>query len=376
MQRLLQTPMLRLKGLLMTSTPPHSRLWVVGVVLLAIATIGANYFLYFRERTPNGGEITSVPDEPPVGVDSVVCFGHVDVEYGVQSLYPLQPGRVDQVLVHDGENVKANAELLRMDDGQAKHLLQAAEADLKAALAQREQARAGVDQHRAKVAQQAEAVEVAEARASAARSALKRKKKLFENNQLPQEDVDAAADQVKEAEAGLRAEQEKKRELLTVDPQLDFDRAEANVQAKEARRDQAQQALKECSLRAPADGEVLRVLVGPGDVLGPQPRQPAVLFCPNRARLIRAEVSQEFASRVHVGQPASIQDDTNPSSETWHGKVIRVSNWYTQRRSIMQEPLQVNDVRTLECIIAIEDPNANSLRIGQRMRIVIGSPRQ
>ena len=141
--------------------------------------------------------------------------------------------------------------------------------------------------------------------------------------------------------------------------------------AKEARRDQAQQALEECTLRAPADGEVLRVLVGPGDVLGAQPKQPAILFCPKKPMLIRAEVSQEFASRVHVGQHASIQDDTD-ASQTWKGKVVRVSSWYTHRRSIMQEPLQLNDVRTLECIVAFDDPDPPGIRIGQRMLIKIG----
>jgi multidrug resistance efflux pump len=373
----LYMPMLRLKGLLMPTTPRHSRRWVVLVALLALATIfGANYYLYFRERSTAAENGTPVPEEPAVGVDSVVCFGHVDVEYGVQSLSPLQSGRVDEVFVHDGDPVKADAKLLRLDDRQAKHQLQEAEADLKAAQAQREEARSGVDQHRAKVAQQGEAIEAAQARVSAAKSALKKKEGLFKDGQLAREDLDAAADVVKEAEAALRGEQEKKRELLTVDPELLCDRAEANVVAKEARRDQARHALDECTLRAPGAGEVLRVLVGVGDVLGPQSRQPAVLFCPKRPRIIRAEVSQEFASRVRVGQPASIQDDTDPNSETWRGKVIRVSNWYTQRRSIMQEPLQVNDVRTLECIIAVESPNADSLRIGQRMRIVIGGAKE
>ena len=42
----------------------------------------------------------------------------------------------------------------------------------------------------------------------------------------------------------------------------------------------------------------------------------------------------------------------------------------TQRRSILQEPFQYNDVRTLECIITL-DPSNQPVRIGQRMRVTI-----
>jgi hypothetical protein len=81
-------------------------------------------------------------------------------------------------------------------------------------------------------------------------------------------------------------------------------------------------------------------------------------------------VEQEFAFRVKVGQPAVIRDDS--SSETvWRGRVSVLSDWYTQRRSVLQEPLQVNDVRTVECLITL-DPQQQPLRIGQRVRVRIG----
>lgn len=361
----------RLKGLLMSTSPGHSRLWVAAVIVLAVATVGANWFLYFRDSGHQARLATESPEEQDATRAQVVCFGHVDVEYGVQSLYPLQPGRVKEVLVHDAARVKAGKALLEMDDRNAKNVLREADADLKAAVAQREQARTGREQHEAKGEQQEAAVKAARSRHSAAKNVLARKKQLQKANQISAEEVQAAADQVDEAKAGLDAELAKKAELDLVKPQLALDRAEADVLAKEARRDQAQQAVDECTLKAPADGEVLRVLVGPGDVLGSQPKQPAILFCPKKPMLIRAEVSQEFAGRVRVGQPARIQDDTD-ATQTWKGKVVRVSRWYTHRRSIMQEPLQLNDVRTLECIVAFDDPDPPVIRIGQRMRISIG----
>jgi hypothetical protein len=97
----------------------------------------------------------------------------------------------------------------------------------------------------------------------------------------------------------------------------------------------------------------LRVLTQVGETLGNQPKTAAIEFCPKAPRIIRAEVLQEWASRVKEGQEAVIEDDTGAGAR-WHGKVKHVSDWYTHRRSMLQEPFQYNDVRTLECLVSVD----------------------
>ena len=77
-----------------------------------------------------------------------------------------------------------------------------------------------------------------------------------------------------------------------------------------------------------------------------------------------------------VGQAARIEDDSTGGGE-WRGKVVRVSDWFAQRRSKLLDPLQYNDVRTLEAIIEF-DPQPNPpLRIGQKVRVLLeGGPRE
>jgi hypothetical protein len=104
-------------------------------------------------------------------------------------------------------------------------------------------------------------------------------------------------------------------------------------------------------------------------MLSPSAKQAAVLFCPAGPRFIRAEVEQEFASRVKVGQSVIIRDD-GADPVVRQGRVASLSDWYTQRRSILDEPLQTNDVRTLECLVTL-DPGQPPLRIGQRVRVLI-----
>jgi multidrug resistance efflux pump len=344
---------------------------VLALALLAALAAGGNWFFHLRlsDRTSAADDSTATVSDYEA---HVVCSGHVDVEFGVRALHPAQIGRVLEVLVHDGDQVEEHQPLLRLDEGSAKLLVREAEADVKAAQEQLKQAGLAPAQHRARLAQQRAAVEATERRLSAARSSLERLRNLAKAHQASEAEASAASDHVLELKAALRAEHEKLHELEIVDPQIAIRAAEESVAAKQARWEHTQRALDECTLRAPAAGEVLRVLNGPGDLLGLQRKEPAVLFAPRGRRFIRAEVTQEFADRVHIGLPAIIQDDAR-AIRTWNGHVQRVSDWYTQRRSVMHEPLQVNDVRTLECIVAVE-PGQPPLRIGQRVRVILQQP--
>ncbi len=337
--------------------------WLLGSMLLlcGLTWRGLSY--------PKANADTEPAESFPEDV-TVACFGHVDVKHGVTSLYPTQPGRVAEVLVEENQAVEAGAVLLRLEDTTAGLRVQEAEADLKAARIQLVEVRKRPRQHQSRLAQMRAAIDALNNRLAAAQSVRDGKAELYARQLLRKTDLDVSSDQVKEVEALWQAERAKLEELKLLDPAADVGRAEEEVKARQARLEQAQEGLKECGLRAPTDGKVLRVLVGRGEMLGAAPKQAAILFCPDGPRIIRAEVEQEFASHVQISQQASIRDDSSEPT-VWRGRVIALSDWYTQRRSVLQEPLQVNDVRTLECLIAL-DPGQPPLRIGQRVRVLIG----
>ena len=108
-----------------------------------------------------------------------------------------------------------------------------------------------------------------------------------------------------------------------------------------------------------------------GEALGSNPQRPAMEFAPEGQRIVRAEVEQEFASRIRAGMKAKIYDYDASNEHVWKGEVVRVSDWISKRRSQVYEPLQFNDVRTLEAIIKLDDDPQYPLRIGQRVRVVL-----
>jgi multidrug resistance efflux pump len=247
--------------------------------------------------------------------------------------------------------VKAGAVLIRLDDRLARFRLGQVQASVLAAREQLSQARKFPQQQQIKRAEQRAVIDAVQHRIDGARAVLGRKRRQADKQLLSQTEVDVAET------------------LELIDPEASVRQAQAEVDAKEAQLSEARTAAEEYALKAPADGTVLRVLVGRGDVVGAPARQPAVIFCTGGRRIVRAEVEQEFARGLAIGQAAAIRDDSTGEG-SWAGRVIRISDWYTQRRSVMPEALQYNDARTLETIIEL-DAGQPALRFGQRVRITL-----
>jgi multidrug resistance efflux pump len=310
---------------------------------------------------------------PARGVsDAVVCFGTVDLERGVAALGPIQPGRVAEVLVAENQAVAGGAELIRLEDGADRGRLAEAEAAVELAREQLRQARKQPDLHRSRVAQQRAMRDSMHSRVSYARRALAHEQKLAKSVVVAETDRSISEEKVRELEALEEAETHRLAELEDQDVEAGIRRAEWELKGAEARREQAKQALDDRRIRAPRSGTVLRILAAPGDVLGLGPGQPAVLFAADGPQVIRATVEQEFAGRIKEGEPALVHDEAEPSI-TWRGRVSRLAGWYSQRRTVLHDPSQLSDVRTLECLVLL-DPGQPPLRLGQSVRVVIGAP--
>ena len=334
---------------------------ILGLVALVVSLTAAALLLHLPARGSDP-EPNAEPDR------TVVCFGHVDVEGGVAALYPLQPGQVQEIAVKEGALVHNGDVLLRLDHRQADYVVRQAQADLADARVALAQAQVLPRLQPIREAEQQAAVDAAAARLRSAESVLARRLEVGDLAGSKSE-TNAARAQRDAAKALLQAERKKLDELRLNDPHQLVSRAEQKVAAKQGQLDQALLMLDQCDLKAPGDGTILRILVRKGEALGSQPRQPAIWFCPKGPRFIRAEVDQEFGYRVAIGQGAVIHDDSS-TGPTWQGKVYRISDWYTHRRSILPEPLQFNDMRTLECLITVE-PGSAPLRIGQRVLVTL-----
>jgi multidrug resistance efflux pump len=347
--------------------PPRRRTFLLVLIgsVLCIFSAGTAWFF---SPPRNGTTPSQDRKEATAGGQSVACLGVVDVENGVLTLSPAVPGRVLEVPAQTNDAVSAGVVLLRVEDDVAQADLQKAEAALRGAEAQLVEARKGPDLHKSLVVQQKAAVRAARHDLAAARLLAARKEQLATLGQVNKEEVQIAREQVAKLEAAEQAEQEKLRALELRDPTQEIARAEAEVSLRRAVLDQARYALRQYTLTAPIDGHILRVLTQPGELFDPHARRPALLFLPKGPRIVRAEVEQEFASRVVLNQRALVTDDTGWEGPGWTGHVVRIADWYAPRRLVLPDVSQPQGLPTLECIIHLE-ANPVQPRIGQRVRV-------
>lgn len=338
----------------------------MGVVLL-LASMG----IAAKSLHPHADDGSSQRPGTSVATNdrSWMALGFGDVEGGVTPLYPVQLGQVKSIEVKENQKVPAGTPLFRLDDDLPLLQVKEAQVALDAAKDQLENAQAKVEQFQRQVDAQKAAIDIAKINANLARVPLD---KLLEDQKSEdlrhsEAEIKAAKLTVEKAEAAVRAEEKKLAALEALKPDLAVKLARDDVESKKLLVRKAQLALDKCTVRAPFNGTVLRINIGVGETLGSNPRQAAMQFCPDRPRLVRAEVEQEFAGRIRIDQDAVIYDHIT-GEELGHGKVASLSNWFTQRRSILLDPLQFNDVRTLETIIHL-DPSTQTLRIGQRVRV-------
>jgi multidrug resistance efflux pump len=343
-------------------------MWVLGFGLLAGSVAGTGWIL--NQSASGDGPSDGKSSEAAVGV---MGLGYVDIEPGITFLHPVQPGRVTQVFVKEGDEVKEGDLLFSVDNTQARLRLEEAEAALTAARHELSDAEERLPKERQnEIDFQQRKLEAAQYDLEAARKAQEIQKKTFENTGgqfATKDDLALAESKVKAVEKQVEAQQVALKKAKDFDPKGALDRLRDQVRLRKTQHERARQAYLECDVYAPADGVVLRLFATVGETLSSTPKTPAVHFCPNLPRVVRVEILQEWASKIQPGQTAFIEDDTRNGVQ-WKGKVARVSDWFTQRRSLLLEPFQYNDVRTLECIVYL-DPGTRGLHIGQRVRVTI-----
>lgn len=342
------------------------------ILLLAGSILGAGWVLNHSQN--NDLKKAALADErlPPY----VISLGFVDACSGVAKLYPLQSGRVEAA-VAEGKFVDKGDVLLKLDNRQAGFLRRQADANLKAASELLQQAQQGPERHLKEIAAQEAAIKAAKAQRAATDFEYKAKKDFYQDKELGKNVLASFEEGLKRLDALIETEQIKLAALKLHNPQVDIHRAQADVDAKQARLEEAKLAEQECTMLAPDAGTVLRVNVRVGEVLGANPSGPAIQFALGRDKVVRAEIMQEWARGIHVGQAVTIEDDTrHEKGELWKGKVKEIAKWIGPKRQIVLEPFMVNDVRTLECLIEVISEGPHPLVIGQRVRVTIDTSKK
>ncbi|QDU63170.1 putative efflux pump membrane fusion protein [Planctomycetes bacterium Pan216] len=320
---------------------------------------------------PNNPD-SNAPGPPSAKNIRVVAFGNVDVLAGTTPLNVPSIGQVEKIFVREGQQVKKGDPLVQLNIDAAKATLLRAKAAVTEAKVQLSEAKQAPANHGLLVELQQQAIIAAQAQQDAQASQVEKLKNLVKDEAFSQENYNGAKSQLRQLESATRAEELKLKQLRLLNPEDKVSLAEAALSAADANVTLAQVNLDNQTLTAPEDGAILRVQVSVGQILGKNQTQPNIWFCPDGKRIVRVQVNQEFANRVHTGMKAEVFDDDNRNA-SWTGTLTRVSDWIGPKRTILPDLFQTDDARTLECIVTLDD-NQPEVRIGMKMRVELWTP--
>jgi HlyD family secretion protein len=233
------------------------------------------------------------------------------IEAPMVDLGPKVPGRVVEVLVREGERVKAGTLLVRLDLGETSIAVEREQAGVRSAQARAEDLQAGsrgseIDVISAEVSDRRAAVSLAE-------KETERQRFLLDRKVGTQRDYDRARTDLERARAALKGSQERlelaregTRVKQTQAAQADTERAQAVLKQSVA-------IAREGEIRAPADGIIVHRLAEPGQLVGAG--QPAVTMAFANRLYVRTFIPETKLGRVRMGMPARVTVDAFPGRE-------------------------------------------------------------
>ncbi len=262
--------------------------------------------------------------EAPAAGALAVARGKIDTQKGVLDLHAPLPGEVASVLVSEGDAVKRGQELVRLQATAAELDLGLLEAEIKQAETSRQSQQEALD------------------------ALTRQSRRLLEAVKL-------GAIEMQKADDALAAQQQAAAALAST---------RASIEVLQKRRAILHWQLQRLSIKAPADGRILKLEAQPGSLAGPDKSLLSLL--PASPLIVRAEVNESFVGALKIGMQAQILLESQAGSTPLTARLTRIAPVYRAARLDDEAQLRSN-VRVLECVL--EFAQQPDLRVGQNVRV-------
>lgn len=303
----------------------------------------------------------------PIALGPQVHAGGVVEPIGEERLIiPQLTGRVETVLIDEGDAVVAGQLLAELENAEQQSALAMAEAEANRLQAELARLRHGARVEEIRAARAAS--EEATALALQAGTERARREDMASRKLVSAELLDEARTRAATASAAQKRAQAQLDLLLAGSRQEDLDAAEAALAAARAQAGRAAAELEKTRIRAPIDGIVLKRVLNAGETVTALAPEPLATIGNLDQLRVRAEINELDISRVRGGAAATVSSDAFPGQQ-FPGRVIRVARRMGTRTILSDDPTQRRDAKTLEVLLEL-DPGA-PLPIGLRVDVQI-----
>jgi HlyD family secretion protein len=297
------------------------------------------------------------------------------------NVYPEVPGTVKQILVAEGQEVRAGTPLLIIDDSIQRATLEQQQSQAEAALTMLEELKAQPRK---------ETLQVAATQAAAAQAALKSAQDAFDKQNAAYEvnPKSISKDALDNADNALAVAQAN---LAVTQRQLDLVKAgawvydvrnqEKQYNALERATDASRALLAKYTLRAPRDGVVLAIHPTPGSFVSTQGAYDAytqgmtpvlILGSPHAHLNVRCYVDEILVPRLPDPARMRAQMSVRGSNVKIPLQYVRTQPFVSPKIELSDQRLEQVDVRVLPVIFRLETPKNLKLYPGQLVDVYIG----
>ncbi|UBF23559.1 ABC exporter membrane fusion protein [Kovacikia minuta CCNUW1] len=326
---------------------PNRRTLIIAALGCGVATLGAATF-YTLSRTGTGqpGQ-TSIALNTPAA-RSVTALGRLEPQGEVISLAASSQGsRVEQLLVKQGDRVQAGQVIAVMDSrDRLQAALERAQNQVQVAQAQLEKVKAGAKT--GDIDAQAATVNRMEAELNNAQVEYQRYQALYREGAISASQLDSKRLVLDTTRAQLQQSNKTLQSVAEVRP-VDVRAAEADVNSAMTAAKQAQADLDLAYIRAPRDGQILKIHTYPGEIVG----NDGIVELGKTAQMyVVAEVYESDIQQVRLGQKTVITSSAFKGEA--HGFVDEIGLQIKKKGILDTNPTADADARVVEVKIRLD----------------------
>lgn len=289
--------------------------------------------------------------------------GRIDSADEARNLVAAVDGVISRVLVERGDHVSAGQIVLQVDCRPREAAAQASAAEADSAMLAARTVSSGTANDR--LALLAE-IDAGVARLANEDAQLRRTEAILERGFVARSTFDERVQSRAAAEAALRTSRARLADLDAGRRPAETNEAIAVAHAARSQARTARTLADQCAVRSPIDGTVLQIMRREGEYSGATQGETLMMVGDTSRMLVRAEVMEQDAAAVRIGQRAEVWIDG--SSRRWSGRVSDVANVMGRRSARSLDPTDRFDRDVREVFVTLDSGNPPEL-VGLRVTV-------
>lgn len=338
------------------------------IIIFAFILLSTGIFLLF-----SGEE--AIPENEPYREPPTKSYKNAIAGVGIVEAYrenihikPHRQGLITEIYVKENDQVKKGAPLFKIDDDELQARYQAF---IQQAEAQKVLLKKLQNEPRK------EDIPIAKAKIQQTKAQLEQAKAQYEKlccienpKAISKDQLDTAKYQFEAAEAAHMIAKAEYDKLMAGAWSFDVEKAREDYQALLAQAKETSIMIRQSVVKAPKEGEILKVYSKPGEYVAFTDQNPPVLFGTTETMQVRVDIDEVNAPKVNKGAKAMAYLKGN-SDIKFPLNFVRIQPYMVPKTNLTGNAQERVDVRVLQVIYSFDKTDKFPVYVGQQVYVYL-----